>query len=125
MNQFLVILLVLVLAGCTAPKLENPGVTVQSVEKDIQDHLPIGSSKADVFAYLDQRKFPHSWLQKGGQISPDGQSVIFPNRHTEAALIRDVRMDGMVRTDIQIFFKFDDSDSKLINYSVREIYTGP
>lgn len=121
-NTWAIILTATLLVGCGCQTVKDK-TTVSTVENDIRSHLPIGSSKADVDAYLDQRKIPHSWVRKG-QASPDGKIVI-PNSHTEAALIRDVRMNGMVRTDIEIEFKFDDSDSKLVSYSVREVYTGP
>lgn len=45
--------------------------------------------------------------------------------HTEMALIRDVWGQGIFRSDIQILFKFDDTDSKLVRYSVQKIVTGP
>lgn len=123
MSKTWAILLIAVLAlgyGCNTM---NNKITVSTVKSDIQAHLPIGSSTADVTAYLDQRKIPHSWLQKG-EVLPDGK-IVTPNSHTEQALIRGVQTNGMVRTDIQIDFKFDDSDSKLVSYTVREVYTGP
>jgi hypothetical protein len=124
MNRLLTILLLSTVTGCvSAPKLENPGVTTQSVENDIRTHLPIGSRESDVIAFLDQRKIPHSWAKRP-MVVPD-DSIVTPNIHFENGLIRDVRTDGVVITSIQIEFKFDDSDSKLVNYSVREVYTGP
>ncbi len=113
----------LVIAGCKSPeKMENK-ITVQIVEKDIQEHLPIGSSKADVIAFLDQRKYPHSWLQNGviGQFGS-------PNFPSEEALIPDVRTEGhlfKVIVSIQMEFVFDEGGSKLIDYSVHEVYKGP
>jgi hypothetical protein len=62
------------------------------VENDIKAHLPIGSSKADVIAYLDRRKIPHGWFQKG-EVAPKGQIVI-PDRHIKTDIIRDVRTEG-------------------------------
>jgi len=41
------------------------------------------------------------------------------------SMIRGVAKNWLVRTDIQIVFKFDDTDTKLVSYSVREILTGP
>ncbi len=46
------------------------------------------------------------------------------NSHTEMAIIRGPR-SRVVRRDVQIIFKFDDADSNLVSYSVREIFTGP
>lgn len=123
MSKAWAILLIAVLVTGYGCNTMNNKITVSTVKSDIQAHLPIGSSKADVIGYLDQQKIPHSWLQKG-EVSSDGKIVI-PNSHTEEALIRNVATNGMVRTDIQIDFKFDDNDSKLISYAVREVYTGP
>lgn len=95
----------------------KPGIDVVSVEKDIRDHLPIGSSRSDVSAFLDQRKIPHSYVGELKEIPENG--------HTEQAIIRDVLRNGMLKSDIQILFKFDNTDSKLVSYSVREIVTGP
>jgi hypothetical protein len=92
---------------------------VATVQKDIHDHLPIGGSRAAVEAYLDQRKIGHSYV---------GELKGLPNyvhSHTEMAMIRDVSEEGIIRCDIQILFKFDDSDSKLVNYRAQEICTGP
>ena len=113
----------LVGGGCRTVKAKTD---LSTVENDIRGHLPTGSSKADVIAYLDQRNIPHSWFQKGA-VSHDGR-VLIPNNHTERGTIRDVRSDGFIfkrLVSIQIDFKFDDSDSKLVSYSVREVYKGP
>ena len=47
------------------------------------------------------------------------------NSHMETALIRGTSHSALVRGDIQILFKFDAADSKLVSYTVREIFTGP
>ncbi len=92
---------------------------VATVEKDIHDHVPIGSSRAEVEAYLDQRKIAHSYIRERKEL-PN-----YAHTHTETAMIRDVSEAGIIRCDIQILFKFDDSDSKVVNYRVKEICTGP
>ena len=92
---------------------------VANVEKDIHDHVLIGGSRADVEAYLDQRKIAHSYIGELKDL-PD-----YKYAHTETALIRDVWEQGIFRSDIQMLFKFDDTDSKLVRYSVQEIVTGP
>src|SRR5207245_7197046 len=43
---------------------------------------------------------------------------------SEMAMIRDVWEGGIFRSDIQILFTFDDSDSKLTKYTVQELVTG-
>ena len=116
---------VILLAGCGCDTVKSK-TSVSSVEKDIRENLPIGSSKAEVTAYLDARKIPHSWLRQG-EIAPDG-NVVIPDSHTEQGIVRDVRKEGFIFkifVSIQMDFKFDDSDSKLVNYSVREVYKGP
>src|SRR6266436_1881248 len=120
------IVLVVVLVGCCTSRTAKNKIDVPSVENDIRAHLPIGSSKASAIAFFDERKIPHGWLRKA-ESSPDGKTVI-PNSHVETGIIGDVRIDGfIIKTfvSIQVDFKFDDSDSKLVSYSVREIYKGP
>jgi hypothetical protein len=96
-------------SGCR----NNPGKPDQYIadtEKDLREHLPVGSSRSDVAAYLDQRGIQHSHIA---------------SNQTEIAMIRDVTKGGLVRTDIQIVFKFDGTDTKLVSYSVHEVFTGP
>ena len=92
---------------------------VATVQKDIHDHAPIGSSRASVEAYLDQRKIGHSYIEELKEL-PN-----YAYAHTETAMIRDVWEEGIIRSDIQVLFKFDVSGPKLVNYTVREINTGP
>jgi len=92
-------------------------VDVASVNKDIREHLPIGSSRLDVEAFLDQRQIGHTHI---GELKDSPE-----NRHTEIALIRGVSQSLLVRGDIQILFKFDETDSKLISYKIQEVFTGP
>ena len=106
--------------GCQTAKNKT---TVSTVENDIKSHLLVGSPKAEVCDYLDKRKIDHAWLE-APQVSVDG-NILIPDSHIEEALIRDVRMDFLIRTDIQIQFKFDEGDSNMVSYAVREVYTGP
>jgi len=125
MRKTWVIMMVPILATVLGCQNVKNKVDVSVVENDIRAHLPIGSSKADVIAFLDQRKIAHGPLQKA-ETSPDGKTVI-PNSHTEIAIIRDVRRDGFIfktTISIQIEFRFDDTDSKLLEYTVHEIYKG-
>jgi hypothetical protein len=92
---------------------------VAAVEKDIREHLPIGSSRAEVATFLDQRKILHSYI---GELK---DLPNYENAHTETAIIPDVAEKGIFKSDIQILFKFDDTDTKLVRYSVREIVKGP
>lgn len=90
-------------------------VTATQVEEDIRAHLPIGSSREEVEAYLDRNQFPHTYV---------GNSPYEACGNCEVALVRDTAHSWLIRTDIQIYFKFDRAQ-KLASYSVQEINTGP
>jgi hypothetical protein len=89
---------------------------VARVEADIREHLPTGSSRADVASYLDQRGISHSYVDES-KGAPEFS-------RTEIAMVRETSRTWLIRGDIQIFFKFD-GQGKLTNYSVKEIFTGP
>jgi hypothetical protein len=89
---------------------------VAKVEVDVREHLPVGSSRAEVASFLDQRGIPHSYV---------GESEGAPEySRTEMAMIRGASQSWLIRGDIQILFKFDEH-GKLLKHSVREIFTGP
>jgi hypothetical protein len=89
---------------------------IARVAKDIRERLPIGTSRTEVEAFLDQKAMPHSYT---------GESKQFPEyEHTEAAMIRGTSRSWLIRGDTQILFKFDNQD-RLIDYKVQEIFTGP
>jgi hypothetical protein len=56
-------------------KVVKATTDVAAVKRDIQEHLPVGSSRGAVEAYLDQRKIPHSYF---GEIKdlPNTSTVI-------------------------------------------------
>jgi hypothetical protein len=83
-------------------------VTPAKVERELQKHVPIGSTRAEVAAYLDAKGIAHS--------------AALGNR--EQAIMRDTALGSPVRTDIEMSFSFDERQ-KLTSYAVREIYTGP
>ncbi len=91
-------------------------VDVASVERDIRDHISLGSSKGKIESYLDQRGIQHSYIEQSNG-APEYE-------RTETAMIRGASHKGLVRGDIQILFKFDDQ-GRLTHYSVKEILTGP
>jgi hypothetical protein len=103
------VLPMLPVCGCRSNPVK-PDQYVADTEKDLREHLPVGSSRSDVAAYLDQRGIEHSHI---------GSNQI------EVAMIRDIAKGGLVRTDIQIVFKFDGTDTRLVSYSVHEVLTGP
>lgn len=89
---------------------------IAQIERDIREHLPVGTSRTEVEAFLDQKAMLHSCT---------GESKQFPEyEHTEAAMIRGTSRTWLVRGDTQILFKFDNKD-RLIDYKVQEIFTGP
>jgi hypothetical protein len=90
-------------------------ITAAQVESDIRDHLPIGSSRAEVATYLDSNNIPHSYVSDDKYAGPGNY---------ELALIRDTASSGIVMVSIQIRFNFD-SKLRLLSYSVQEVYTGP
>ncbi len=92
-------------------------VTVAQVEADTRRHLPIGSPRQQVAAYLDARKIVHSFL--GGDLYQNT-----PDYNCEVALIPQTASSGLITTDIQIISKFDNA-MKLVSYTVREINKGP
>lgn len=114
-----VILIILTaLAVVMIYKLRRPKATtgIGQVEKDIRAHLPVGTSRTEVEAYLHQRGVPHSYT---------ADSKEFPEyQHTETAMFRGISRTWLVRGDTQILFKFDNQD-RLVDYKVREIFTGP
>jgi hypothetical protein len=125
MIKVLLTTLVLTIICCGCSHNVNNAITISTVESDIRAHLPIGSPKIDVIAFLDQRKIRHAWLQKAEGAS--NGTTAFPNSHTEIGYIPNVRKDGLIfktYVSIQINFKFDDADSKLVSYTVQEVYKG-
>jgi hypothetical protein len=112
----LVVLIGLVAGMVYKARRAKTTVDVASVEKDIRDHLSVGTSRAEVESYLNQRGIQHSYVE-------ESKGAPEYNR-TELAMIREASRTRLVRGDIQIIFKFDDQD-RLLRYSVKEILTGP
>jgi len=92
-------------------------VTATQVDADIKQHVPIGSPREQVAAYLDTQKIVHSFL--GGDLYQNTADY-----NCEVALIPHTASSGLITTDIQIIFKFDNA-MKLVSYNVREINKGP
>jgi hypothetical protein len=89
--------------------------TTQDVTKQLERATPVGSSRKAVEIYLDSQLIPHSYIDDSN--SPK-------ERRIELALIRDTSKSSFVRGDIQIRFRFDESD-RLLDYSVQQVFTGP
>ena len=113
----LIVAALILLAACFVYQQTRRRVrlTVAQVENDIRSHVPVGSSRDDVAAFLDTRKFLHSYK------SEDKYDV---DRNCEVALIPNTATKWPFRTDIQIYFYFD-KQMKLTGYSVSEFQTGP
>jgi len=103
-----ILLMITAVCGCWSSQTK-PEQTVVGTEKVIREHLLVGSSRSDVGAYLDKRGIEHSHIGDG----------------TEIAVIRGGAKYAVVKTDIRVVFKFDDTDTKLVSYSVGEHLTGP
>ena len=90
-------------------------LTVEGIRKQLEKATPVGSSRPAVESYLDSQSIQHSYID-------DSE---FPNeRRVERALIRGTSKSQLVRDDIEIRFQFDEF-GRLLNYSVREVFTGP
>jgi len=116
----LTLMIVSVIAGVVIRRHQKravPRVTAAQVEADIHQHVPVGSSRADVSAYLDTRKVGHTYYG-----SDDYKDTRYYN--CEVGLMRDTSSSGLIRTDIEIVFRFG-SDMRLVSYNVQEINTGP
>lgn len=92
----------------------TPTLTTESVRKQIDQSLPVGSTRTEVESYLDSQSISHSYFD----------DPKFPNaRRMEVARIIDISGSLFVTRTIQIGFHFDQSD-RLIEFSVREFFTG-
>ena len=89
---------------------------VAKLEADVREHLPAGSSRAEVASFLDQRRIPHSYVDES-KGAPEYS-------RTEMAMVRGATQSWLIRGDIQILFKFDDH-GRLTKYTVQQIFTGP
>jgi hypothetical protein len=88
-------------------RMKPEPLTVESIRKELEHSLPVGSSGTAVDSYLDSHAIPHEHIN---------------DSHYEHALIRGKAL--FVRRDIQIRFDFDGS-GRLRGYSFQEVFTGP
>lgn len=114
----IVLILIVALAAGVIQRTRQVQVTTDAarVEADVREHLPAGSSRAEVASFLDQRGIQHSYVD-------DSKSAPEYN-HTEMAMIRGASRSWLIRGDIQILFKFDDQ-GRLIKHTVQPIFAGP
>ena len=107
----LVTLLVCVLAACS----DGSASAFQSksdVDAWVGGAIPKHAAKEKVFAFLDANKVEHSQLMPG-----NSGNVIY-------GIVRDVRKNGLITTDVQMIFEFDPGGT-LTSYTSREVHTGP
>jgi hypothetical protein len=95
------------LYGCNDEELNK-----QAVDDMIKHNVPVGTDKAKVVAFLDDKKIEHSGHTK-------------QNEPVVLAIVRGKpSSSSIVRKAIQIRFDFDQAN-KLARYSVEEQFTGP
>lgn len=95
------------------------GVSVGAVRKDIKKNLPLGSTAAQVIAYLDRKRIEHGELRTY-PFDPD-----FPGENNIRRLPAAIRKQGFLfETTISIVFRFDEED-RLIDYRIEKSLTGP
>jgi hypothetical protein len=91
---------------------------LEEVTRDVQANIRVGMNRSEVESLLTQRGIEHSYHSG---VDKDGN----PNMtRTEAGMIRGKPDLAIIRTDIQLLFRFDESE-KLTSYSIREVFTGP
>jgi hypothetical protein len=90
-------------------------ITVEDIRKQLQNGIPPGASRSTVEVYLDSQKIAHSYIDDPRYSN---------ERRVEYAWIRDSSHSWLVRGDISIRFRFDESDH-VVDYEVREMFTGP
>ena len=92
-------------------------LTPAQVESDIKQHVPVGTPREQVAAYLDREKIAHQYY---GEDLYKGTAYY----NCEVALVPRTASSGLIMTDVQIVFKFD-STMRLASYDVRAVNTGP
>jgi hypothetical protein len=124
-NVWFLFVVTICVTGCKShPILTN----TSSVESDIRAHLPLGSSKIQVDAYLDERKIRHSWLISGDQYPGDPSidphsGLPIPAAPTEEGVIDNAQTNFITgKMSIAINFTFDATKSKLVGFTVYEVF---
>ena len=108
-GKVLVIILVLVAAWLW---YVWPKATVEGVKQELQEHAPVGTSRAQVEAWLKQKQIEYSYSQKFGSNSTFEQHGIVPGMYSGyiVAIIRDASRDLFVTWDIYFYLFFDGQD---------------
>jgi|ERR1035441_1719517 PBP1b-binding outer membrane lipoprotein LpoB len=108
---FSIFFICLLLVGCTKGNKGDDPIEAKKkeIEQALKATLPIGTSVQDVVAYLDSKKLDHDNYDRSTK--------------QLGAIERKVFKSLFTRTDVQIFFQFDEKD-KLKGFTLKEIYTG-
>src|SRR5690348_11209379 len=101
----LTLIILATLTAVMAYRIRQANATTKAAAElviEIREHLPIGTSRSEVEAYLDRKGVPHSYIPdlKG---SPEYQ-------HTEMAMVGGTSRTWLVRGDTQLLFKFNNQD---------------
>ena len=108
-TTFAFLVALLLICGCSERRTQS--ARVADMKKMIASEIPLGSSEPQVADFLQRHKIDHSQFM--------------PATRTIYAIIRDQSTGfAIVRSAIQMEFHFDVS-SKLDDYAVKEVFTGP
>ena len=108
--------LLLSLAACHKPR--SVDLDVLAIHEDLKRNLPIGSTRQQVEAYLDQKKVSHSY---SGQDYPTPE---YKNAEVAWFLIPD-QDHNIVQTEVQAIFHFDPTGTRMIGFGLKAMYKGP
>jgi hypothetical protein len=112
-------------------QLRTPKITVEEVQCLIETYIQTGSTKEDVFIFLQQFNLPDSdriafpddefmlFQFKSHKLEKEGEFI----KGCVGARVEDVGKSLLVRNDVLIFFYYDEQN-KLIRYITEGIYTG-
>ena len=95
----------------------KPDHRLEEIKQDVQSNIHEGMSRYEVESFLTQRGIEHSYCSGINEVGNPNMT------RSEVGMIRG-KPDGIgFRTDVQLIFRFDESE-KLKEYSVRQVITG-
>lgn len=107
--------LVKILSVVVCVLITSCGPTVAQVESQIKTEIPIGSTKAQVIAFLDAHGYDHSANYK--------PELYYNRTKTINASVPKKSYGVLTEGKIYITLVFDNKD-KLASYKVEEVFTG-
>lgn len=99
----------------------KPAVTVETLQANVAQRVPTGSSVGTVEAYLATLGLQASSLVDNANYVATGAD---PATFELFAKVEDVRRSLTVTTDIQLRFLFD-RQKRLLSTRIGEVHTGP